>query len=669
MTDGQLIAAGLDQIREYASRGRIDAAELVCEQLLQAHPSEAEAWSWRGLLRMARGRFGEAEAAFLRANQLTPNNSHYQSYLSGAVRELGRASEAEQYARRAIELDSKHASYWFALGAALADQQQWREAIVTYQKTLEIDPGNARAWQALGAAALELGDLDDAQKAFERSLEIDSGSDAAIGYAHLLGLRGETERAEKLLLTHLQRVPHSALAAAVLFDVLQRGGEFSKGESACHLTLEINRTYEERQLPPPLAPMVHSSLVFRLPFLRSFDNERIQQELGRWNRQHAQPLQPFIQPHCNPKSPERRLRVGYVSPHFSNHCQVFFMMPLLSAHDHSQFEVFCYSDVTEGDVFTDDLRAMADVWRETRGMSDECLANLIRQDGVDILVDLTMHMERNRLLMFARKPAPVQVCWLAYPGSTGVAAMDYRLTDPYLDPADDVVGRYSETSVRLPDSFWCYDPLTGDEPAVSSLPALLRGDVSFGNFNGISKINEAVIRLWSSVLSAVDGSRMTLLAPTGRVRQAILNLFVENGVRPDRISFVETQPRLPYLKEYQRIDLVLDTFPYNGHTTTLDAFWMGVPVVSLVGETVVGRAGLSMHRHVGLADLVAHSAEQFVGIAVELSGNLARLNEMRQNLRPTMQHSPLMDFSRFARGIEAAYRGMWKEWCYRPEGA
>jgi len=664
MTNGQIVEATLTQIREDASKGLLDAAEAKCQRLLETAPQEPEAWSWLGLLYTARRKFEDAETAFQRASRLAPDNSHYYSYLSAAIREQGRASEAEQYARKSIELNSTHASYWIALGAALADQQQWSGAATAYRKALEIDPANAAAWQALATAEQDCNRLDEAQAAFERSLQIAPGGEATIGYAYLLSRRDETERAANLLLAYLQRAPHSALAAVALFHVLQKGGELSRAEGACRMALQINQAYEDQRLPPPLLPHVHSNLLVRLPFLPGYDSAAIHQELCRWDRQHSKPLQRCIQPHTNQRSPSRRLRVGYVSPNFNNHCQVFFMMPLLAAHDHSRLEVFCYSDVASADVLTDHLRLHADVWRETRGMPNERLAELIRQDGIDILVDLTMHMEGNRLLVFARKPAPVQVCWLAYPGTTGLTTMDYRLTDPFLDPPGHFDDCYSESSIRLLETFWCYDPLVL-ETDVTPLPALQSGHITFGNFNGIDKLNESVVKLWSGVLKAVNGSRMTLLMHKGKVRQRILDWFAECGVESQRITLVETQPRLPYMKEYQKIDLVLDTVPYNGHTTSLDAYWMGVPVITLVGQTVVGRAGLSMLQNLGLTDLIANTPEEFLSIAVEQSRDLVRLKELRGSLRQRMQCSPLMNFQRFSRNMESAYRWMWEQWCER----
>ena len=275
-----------------------------------------------------------------------------------------------------------------------------------------------------------------------------------------------------------------------------------------------------------------------------------------------------------------------------------------------------------------------------------------------------MHMAGSRLLVFARKPAPVQVCWLAYPGTTGLSTIDYRLTDPYLDPPGLNDHCYSEESIRLPDTFWCYDPLTTG-PAVNALPALAKGHVTFGCLNNFCKINPSVLKLWAEVLKAVHRSQLLVLAPQSVCRRQTLDLLQREGVSPDRVTFVAHQPRQQYLSYYHGIDIGLDTVPYNGHTTSLDSFWMGVPVVTLMGPTVVGRAGLSQLMNLGLPELIGSSPEQYVHVATELTRNLSRLSELRATLRDRMQASPLIDAPRFARNIEAAYRKMWKQWCAR----
>jgi predicted O-linked N-acetylglucosamine transferase (SPINDLY family) len=310
------------------------------------------------------------------------------------------------------------------------------------------------------------------------------------------------------------------------------------------------------------------------------------------------------------------------------------------------------------------LRPLADAWRPIVGKSDADVARLIRDDRIDVLVDLTMHMSRNRQLLFAQRPAPVQICWLAYPGTTGNEAIDYRLTDAYLDPPGQADQYYSETTLRLDDTFWCFHPLTS-EPAVSPLPAQSRGYVTFGCLNNFCKLNPGVLRLWARVLHTTERSRLLLLAPEGSCRQWPLEVLAAEGITGDRITLVAPRPRADYLALYHEIDLALDTFPYGGHTTSLDAYWMAVPVITLVGQTVVGRAGLSQLENLGLPELIACTPEEFIEIAASFASDLSRLADLRSTLRKRLESSPLMDAPRFARSLERAYRAAWSRWCAR----
>ena len=359
------------------------------------------------------------------------------------------------------------------------------------------------------------------------------------------------------------------------------------------------------------------------------------------------------------------MKIGYVSSNFYRQAECFFVAPLLEHHDHEQFEIHCYSSVNRPDAITAQLQTSADVWHDVLRMSNETLAESIRAEGIDILVDLSMHMGNKRLTMFACKPSPVQVTWLAYPGTTGLDTIDYRLTDAHMEPlgADDSWS--SEQPVRLPDCWCCYEPL-GEYPAVNPLPAIENGYVTFGSLNTPMKFNEPLLQTWAKVLAEVPRSRLLLLGSEGAWQEFVRSIFAAAGVEPDRVSFAKPCPWVEYLNLYRTIDIGLDPLPYNGITTTCDALWMGVPVVSLLGHTPAGRAGLGLLRTVGLPELVAATENEFVRIATELAGNRPRLIELRSTLRERMQGSPLMDGRRFARNVEAAYRTMWQRWCAAP---
>ena len=383
--------------------------------------------------------------------------------------------------------------------------------------------------------------------------------------------------------------------------------------------------------------------------------------MQRWNQKHAEPFKKWIQAHSKTQDPERRLRIGYVSPDFCQHVVGRNILPLLRGHDHGQFEIFCYSNVGRVDRLTDQFRGLADEWRDILNLTDAQAADVIRQDRIDILVDLALHTGGHRLGIFARKPAPVQVTFAGYPGSTGLDSIEYRLTDPYLDPLGLNDSFYSEKSYRLPDSFWCYDPLLGEidinEPPVKSV-----GFLTFGCLNNFCKVNDVVLQLWARLLKTVSNSRLLMMAPEGRSRERVLDQLGKSGIDRQRMEFVGQQSRGEYLQTYHRVDIGLDTFPYNGHSTSLDAFWMGVPVITMVGQTAVGRAGFSQLTNLGLPEFIARTPEEYVQIASELAGNPTRLAELRRTLRARMKASALMDAALFARNIEAAYREMWRSW-------
>jgi protein O-GlcNAc transferase len=358
----------------------------------------------------------------------------------------------------------------------------------------------------------------------------------------------------------------------------------------------------------------------------------------------------------------RRLRVGYVSAHFCGHSVASFFSPLVAHHDRSRVEVICYSSVRREDAMTKRICAASEHWRDVRNSSDEELARVIREDKVDVLVDLALHMEGSRLGVFVRKPAPVQVTWLGYAGTSGLKAMDYRLTDPHIDPPGEGDDNYSERSVRLPHSYWCYEPMV-DAPEVQQAPALRAGHVTFGSFNHFAKVSEATIDAWISILRRTHGSRL-MLHCNSRIRaEEVRAKFSLQGVDGSRVLFAGHRPLAEYLRAYNEVDIALDPFPYAGGTTTCDALWMGVPVVTLAADRSVGRGGVSLLTNVGMRDGIAQSVGAYVELAVSLAGDLSRLTEIRRGLRQRMRESPLMDGRRFAADMERAIEWMWEKRC------
>jgi protein O-GlcNAc transferase len=412
----------------------------------------------------------------------------------------------------------------------------------------------------------------------------------------------------------------------------------------------------------PKVSMAHSNLLMALQYASGLTVDSWKEALAAFENCFT----PAI-PVTNTNSPEaeRVLRVGYVSPDFCYHSCAWFIEPLLKAHDRKQIEIFCYSQVASPDSMTANLRTQADSWREIVNLDDEAVATLIRKDRIDILVDLAGHSAYNRLGVFARKPAPIQVSWLGYPASTGLRAVDYRLSDPWLTPLD-TSEYFSETIWNLPQHAHCYSP-SSEAPPVSPAPVIKSGQITFGSFNNLTKVGQETVELWASVLRAVRGSRLLLKAHQATdpgIQSSLTTTFAAHGIDSQRIIFVGKAPTVSaHLAYYAQVDIALDTFPYNGATTTLESLWMGVPIVSLVGSRAASRYGLAFLSAVGLSELAATDLEHFVATAAALANDRERLISLRKTLRGTLGNSSLCDAVGFAQSVENAYRQMWQRWC------
>jgi predicted O-linked N-acetylglucosamine transferase (SPINDLY family) len=611
MTTAQKLALAI----QHHNAGEFDSAAKLCREILAADPQHADAINLLGIIDFFAGRLQPALEKVRRAVELNGDNAGYHYNEGQICGNLGRTQEAIAAFRQAISLQENLADAWLGLGMMYRLEKKPEEMLQAFTRAAELRPERAH-WQGALAGHLAAHDrIDEAIAAYRRAIAVQ---------------------------------PDFAEAHLNLGNTLKDTGRLDEALECFDRALQSKPSYSE-------------ALVNRLNTIHfhvGFGPEEILAETRKFEEIFALPLAPEIQPHTNDRSADRRLRIGYVSPDFRDHVVGRNVLPVLRRHDKSKFEIFCYASVYREDEITGQFRSAADVWRNIVNVGDAEVAKMIRDDEIDILVDLGMYLAHSRPLVFARKPAPVQVAFAAYPGTTGLSAIDYRLTDPYLDPN----GRdefYSEKSIRLPHSFWCFDPLEVDAP-VNRLPAMDAGYITFGCLNNFCKVTDRTLELWAKVLREVPDSRLILQTKTGRHRERILSKL---GIDPDRVEFSLYLPRPKYLRLYHRIDLGLDTFPYNGHTTSLDSLWMGVPVVSLCGQTVASRAGFSQSSNLGLADqLVAETDERFVELAVNLARDLPRLSELRRSLRVRMEKSPLMDAAGFARGIEAAYSFMWQTW-------
>ncbi|CAE6758345.1 tetratricopeptide repeat protein [Paraburkholderia nemoris] len=631
--------------------GDLHAAEAAYRRAIAAQPDDANALTNLGTLLEAHGRLEEAVVQLEAAVRVAPDSPCSLVNLGVALHRRGEFVRSAALLTHALELDPVFPEAAYNLANALHALGRRSEAVSHYRRAIEQAPTHADAYNNLGIVLQESGSHEDAEHAFGAAIRLRPGFVAALNNAAtLMRTLGRIAEAESHLHEALAVDPHHSVTHNNLGNVLKDQGRLDDGIDCYRRALTCD----------PYNVVAHSNLVYALSF-QAEHPQPLLDESRRWSARHEAPYRGSREPHPNDATPSRRLRIGYVSPDFRDHCQTLFTLPLLSHHDHEQFEVFCYASVTRPDDLTQRVAAHADVWRDVRAVDDERLAQMIRDDRIDILIDLTMHMADGRPLLFARKPAPVQIAWLAYPGTTGIDAIDYRFTDPWLDPVGSDAW-YSEVSIRLPHSFWCYDALT-DTPEVNALPALSNGYPTFGCLNNPCKLSDATFRLWGDVMREVADARLLLMAPSGAARALLLQRLGHHGIAEERVSFTSFRPRADYLRTYHQIDVGLDTFPYNGHTTSLDSYWMGVPVVTRVGGTSVGRAGLSQLENLGLRDLAVDSDAQFVETAVQLVRDLPRLSAMRASLRARLAASPLMDGARFARHVEAAYRHVWGTWC------
>ena len=677
----------IEQAHEDYQAGRKQRAEATCRQLLTREPNNDRALHLLGIMALEVRQDAMAAQLFMRALDNAPHKAAYYVNLATALHRLGKLPEAVDVLGLALSTDPNLAEAHFNLARVLSDlgdeagsfsaveraaqlssnrseiqlefarrlnrRGEFERSIESYRKAIELEPGAADSRVELASVLRTQRHYDEAVTAARKAVELSPrllGAHIELGKS-LLSLQREGEAIQALRRAALLD-PSSAEAHANLGFALEAVGRVPEAIESMQRSLTLD----------PSDHSMLSNIIFLRPFVPGTSAQSLLDEAKSWDQVFGQPSSIAL-PACeNDADPERRLRVGYVSGYFYDHCQSFFTVPLLEHHDRRAVEVYCYSATSRPDSITQKISRLADVWRDVSRLGDAQLARAIRDDRVDILVDLTMHMGNSKLKAFAERPAPVQICWLAYPGTTGLSAMDYRITDRYLDPPESNDWPYSERSLVLPDSFWCYDPLTSDvEPG--PLPAAQRGCVTFGCLNHVRKVNEATLRLWADILNQVRDSRLLLHAPALESRSGIGEILERFGVRADRVTFAGRLPRLEYLQLYRQIDIGLDTFPCQGHTTSLDALWMGVPVVSLLSPLLVGRAAITLAANLELGELVHETNEGFVQAAVQLASDVAKLQGLRSNLRSRMKACPLMDAHRFARNMEAAYRSAWRLRC------
>ncbi len=547
--------------------------------------------------------------------------------------------------------DRLHVCITQAAARAAADEHA--AAADLYRESLELQPQNARIWCNLGTELGAIGQAEEAERAYRRARELDPAlAQAWYNLGRLLQEEGRAAESESCYRAAAALVDAGADRPLWLL-IYNNWGLLLYNQGRAQEAVAL---YREALAGHAEATDLRSNLLFALNSVPGLDPRQVRDEHAAWGRLHACAQYAHARPAAG-----QVIRLGYVSADFCTHALAPFIEPVLRRHDRSQFRVFCYNNGRNRDAVTERAQASADVWRDIHAWQDDAAAQAIRADRIDILIDVSGHTSGNRLLLFARKPAPVQLGYLGYLNTTGTAAIDYRITDASADPSGLSDQAHTERLLRLPRTLWCYEP-PADAPPVCAPPALRRGYVTFASFNHIAKLNQRVLDLWASVLRQVPGSRLLLMAvpdeaTAARIRGALA------GIDPGRVTTAGRLGRADYWRQFAGVDIALDPFPYSGGATTCETLWMGVPVVTLAGDYGFSRSGVTILANTGMHQLIAGSADEYLKLAHGLACDLESLRRLRLSLRQRMLASPLLDAPAYVRALEAAYRQIWRQWC------
>lgn len=550
------------------------------------------------------------------------------------------------------------AADWLTRGDQLQATGRLEEAETCYQQALRVAPGDAQSWVALGDLAERAGDIETARACYTRLVELHPGhvrGHFVLGNIHARAL--DFEQARQHYLRALELRPDLPGAWLNLGNVEKYLGQF-------HQAIACYRRDVELEPDAGVRARRHGNLLFALHYDESLDHGALFQAHVDWAERHARAFYPRAPIWSGSRDPDRTLRIGYLSGSFDGRILGHFLLNVLARHDAGQFQISAYSSTLGEDEYTNRLRAQCAHWIDIAKLDDAAAAERIRADAIDILVDLDGHTPAGRPLLIARRPAPIQVEWLDWLDTTGMAVVDYLLTDPYTTPPDSPQ-RFAETPYRLPHSRFCYTP-PEYAPPVSAPPCQAGKPLTFGSFNRQDKLTPELIALWAEILRAAPGSRLVLKnralqAPA--IEQAVLRRFKQSGIDPARVELRGPSPHDAMLAEYADIDIALDTFPYNGGLTSCECLWMGVPIVALEGQRMISRQTAAMLSLLGMRDWLAATPAEYVRLAVDKSRDPAALARLRAEIRPRMAASPLCDAPRFAKDLENAYREMWRSYC------
>lgn len=634
--------------------GRYEEALAGFDAALKIQPTNLAALNNRGNVLRKLGRGVEAVASFDKALEIKPGYAKALSNRGITLGELGRFDEAIASYDEALRVQPEYADALNNRGNALVSLGLYHEAIVSFEGALKIKPGYPAALNNLGNALAGLGRYEHAIASFDRALEL------APRYSEALINRGHVFRELKRPIDAL-----SSYSRALQIDPQNADALNSRGvaESDLGRHEEALTSFNEALAVKPEFAMAHSNRIFTLDFVPHFEFLQHQEARHGWWRMHGKDLAGETSSYPNSRLLSRKLVLGYVSADFRQHSAASTFKPVLSSHDRESFAVVCYSGVVIEDDLTRDFRRFADKWRAVQGMTDEALATQIRADEVDILIDLSGHSAGNRLPVFARKPAPIQVTAWGHATGTGLPTIDYLFSDPVAVPKT-VRGLFAEKIYDLPCLVTFDAP--SDAPPVSELPATSRGVVTFGCFNRFNKVSPAVLDSWARILRLVPGARLLLkdvALDDPSLRDSVLRSLARHGIDADRIELRGRSSRHDHLDAFKNVDIALDPFPQNGGVSTWEALWMGVPVVAKLGNSLPSRLSGAILSALGLTDWIAKDAEDYVALAVRKASNLDGIAVLRKQLRQRIAASPAGNAMLYARAVEDAYRAMWHRWC------
>ena len=632
--------------------GQLDAAVKSYEKALAIKPDYAEAHYNLGNTLNELGQLDAAVKSYDKAIQLKPDFAEAYSNRGNTLNELGQLDAAVKSYEKALAIKPDHAEAHYNLGNTLQELGQLNAAVKSYEKALAIKPDYAEAHYNLGNTLNELGQLDAAVKSYEKALAIKPDyAEAHYNLGNTLNELGQLDAAVKSYEKALQLKPDFAEAHNNRGVALKDLGRLDEALKDFDKAIQLKPDYED----------AYSNLLLTLnysPRHNHIDHITMARKFGKIVTEKAGPHFPDY--HCLPW-PER-LRVGFVSSDLRNHPVGHFLESILSSIDSSKIELIAYPTTPTVDDLSERIKPSFSMWKSIYGKNDEAAANMIYADGVHVLLDLSGHTANNRLPIFGYKPSPVQVSWLGYFATTGLNEMDYLIGDPYVTPPEDD-DHFTEKVWRLPETRWCFSPPNADVE-VSEPPAVNHGYVTFGCFNNATKVNDEVMELWTKVLNAIPNSRLLLKAKQFHdqmARESIIQRFGAHGIDNKRISLEEFEDRQKYFAAYNKIDITLDPFPFTGGTTSVESLWMGVPLITLAGDSLISRQGGGVLTNAGLPDWIADDEESYLAKAVLFASDLDKLASLRAGLRSQVLASPLFDAPRFARNIENALLEMWNQ--------